>query len=243
MANKERERFYLQRLRSCSIGLLDGETRDSESPDFLIFANETLGVEITEFHLPADPGERPYQEVQSLQEQVVDIAEDAHVSARGPALYVHVIFGQHGRLAKSTVRHIGEALADVLLSFPVPRSIRDGGVDIPRTLLPAEIARVRVHGSVDGVDRLWQYGSGSWVAPVTVSHIQNEIDRKQRKEPLAREKCDRLWLVIVQDIATEAHACELSDAARLGPYRHPFDRLLWLDPHTPLAVDLGGAVV
>ena len=92
MPNKGRERFYLQQLRSCSIGLPDGETRDSESPDFLIFANETLGVEFTEFHFPAEAGERPYQEVQSLQEQVVDIAEDAHASAGGPALYVHVIF-------------------------------------------------------------------------------------------------------------------------------------------------------
>jgi hypothetical protein len=243
MPNKERERFYLERLRSCSIGLPDGETQDWESPDFLIFANETLGVEFTEFHLPAGAGERPYQEVQSLQEQVIRNAEDVHASAGGPALYVHVIFGRHGRLAKRTVRQIGETLAGVLLSFPVPRSIRDSSVEIPRTLLPPEIAHVRVHGSVDGVDRLWQSGYGSWVAPVTVSHIQSEIDRKRRTTPLARRKCDRLWLVIVQDLATEAHACELNDAAQLGPYQHPFDRLLWLEPHAPSAVDLGGTVV
>jgi hypothetical protein len=243
MPNKERERFYLQRLRACSIGLPDGEARDSESPDFLIFAKETLGVEFTEFHLPAGPSERPHQEVQSLQEQVVDIAEDAHASAGGPALYVHVIFGRHGRLAKRTVRQIGETLADVLLSFPVPRSMSDGSVDVPRALLPPEIAHVRVHGSVDGVDRLWQCGYGSWVAPVTAPHIQTEIDRKRRKALLARRKCDRLWLVIVQDLGTEAHACELTDAAQVGPYEHPFDRLLWLEPHTPSAVDLGGGVV
>jgi hypothetical protein len=238
MPNKERERFYLERLRSCSIRLPDGETRESESPDFLIFAKETLGVEFTEFHLPAGPGERPHQEVQSLQEQVVDIAEDAHTSAGGSALYVHVIFGRHGRLAKRSVHQIGETLAGVLLSFPVPQSIRECSVDIPRTLLPPEIALVRVHGSVDGVDDLWQCGYGSWVAPVTVLHVQNEIDRKRQKEPLARRKCDRLWLVIVQDIGTEAHACELSDAAQVGPYEHPFDRLLWLEPHAPSAVDL-----
>ena len=106
---------------------------------------------------------------------------------------------------------------------------------------------VRYEATIDltrgTVRRLWQCGPGSWVAPVTVSHIQNEIERKQRKEPLARRQCDRLWLVIVQDMAAETHACELSDAGRLGPYRHPFDRLLWLEPHAPLAADLGGAVV
>lgn len=243
MPNKHRERFYLERLRSCSIGLPPGEAHDSESPDFVILANGTLGVEFTEFHFPAGRGERPYQEIQSLQEEVVDIAEHAHASDGGPALYVDVIFGRHGRLAKRTVHQIAEALAGVLVSFSVPRSIRDGSVDIPRTLLPPEIAHVRVLGSVDGVDRLWLCGYGSWVAPVTVSHVQKEINRKRHKEPLARRKCDRLWLVIVQDIGTEAHACELSDAAQVGPYEHPFDRLLWLEPHASSAVDLGGAVV
>src|SRR5437899_4086445 len=103
MSNTQSDRFYLERRQSCSMGLPDGETQDWESPDFLIFANETLGVEFTEFHLPAGAGERPYQEVQSLQEQVIRNAEDVHASAGGPALYVHVIFGRHGRLAKRTV--------------------------------------------------------------------------------------------------------------------------------------------
>jgi hypothetical protein len=218
MPNKERERFYLQQLRACSIGLPDGETRDSESPDFLIFAETTLGVEFTEFHLPAGPGERPHQEVQSLQEEVITIAEKSYASGGGPALYVHAIFGRHGRLAKQTVRQIGDALADALLSYPVPRAPGGVGVKIPRELLPREIAHVHVHGSVDGVDHLWQCGYGSWVAPLTPAHIQTEIERKRRKAPLARQKCERVWLVIVQDIGTEAHACELTDAARLGPY-------------------------
>jgi hypothetical protein len=242
MPNKERERFYLERLRACSIGLPDSDARDSESPDFLLDADPTLGVEFTEFYLPGGPHERPYQEVQSLQEQVIDIAEKAHASAGGPALYVHVTFSRHGRLAKRTVRQIGEALAAVLLSYPVPKSVREANVSIPSKLLPREIAHVRVHGSVNGVDRLWQGGSGSWVAPVTVAHIQAEIDRKQRTVVLARRKCEQLWLVVVHDLGKEAHACELTEAARLGPYQHPFDRLLWLEAHMPSAVDLGGAV-
>jgi hypothetical protein len=48
---------------------------------------------------------------------------------------------------------------------------------------------------------------------------------------------------LCRNMVAEAHACELSDAGRLGPYRHPFDRLLWLEPHAPLATDLGDTVV
>lgn len=243
MPNKARERFYLQQLRSCSIGFPDGEAHDSESPDFVIFGKKTLRVEFTEFHLPAGPGERPYQEVQTLQEQVVDFAEDAHASSGGPALYVHVIFGRHGRLSKRSVHQIGETLAGVLLSFPCHgRSVTVASIFQGRFCHRRSRACVCT-AALDGVDRLWQCGYGSWVAPVTVSHVQNEIDRKRGKAPLARRKCDQLWLVIVQDIGVEAHACELSDAAQIGPYEHPFDRLLWLEPHAPSAVDLGGAVL
>jgi hypothetical protein len=120
----------------------------------------------------------------------------------------------------------------------VPRSKRDPRVEIPRHLLPPEIAHVFVQASVHEVDRVWQGGNASWVAPVTATHIETELERKSPMATVARRKCERLWLVIVQDIGTEAHACELTDLGRLGRYHHPFDRLLWLDPHAPSAVDL-----
>jgi hypothetical protein len=239
MPNKSRERFYLKQLRACSIGLPEGEASESESPDFLIDANPSLGVEFTEFHLPAAPGERPHQELQSLQKRVITLANKRHAAAGGPGLYVHAMFGRHGRLDKRTVQAIGDALADVILSYPVPRSKREPRVEIPRHLLPTEIAHVSVQASVDGVDRLWQGGNASWVAPVTATHIETELDRKRPMATVARRKCERLWLIIVQDIGTEAHACELTEPGRLARYHHPFDRLLWLDPHAPLAVDLG----
>ncbi len=166
------------------------------------------------------------------------IAETVHASAGGPALYVHVIFGRHDRLTKRTVQRIGEALAETILAYPVPRLMDNAGVLIPSVLLPEEIAHVRVHSSLDGVDRLWQGGNASWVAPVTAAHIQAEINRKTPKVFIARQKCEQFWLVIVQDLGTEAHACELTEAARHASYQHPFDRLLWLQPHDPLAIDL-----
>ena len=64
---------------------------------------------------------------------------------------------------------------------------------------------VRYEATIDltrgTVRRLWQCGPGSWVAPVTVSHIQNEIERKQRKDPSLEDSATgsgwslcRIWL-------------------------------------------------
>ena len=92
MANKRRERFYLDRLLACTAGLPGGEPTAGESPDFVLEAGlHRVGIEITEFHVPARPGERPFQEVQSLKGQAVATAERLHAQAGGPALYVFCI--------------------------------------------------------------------------------------------------------------------------------------------------------
>jgi hypothetical protein len=239
MPDKQRERFYLGQLRRCVPDIPAGDPSDCESPDFLLgSAPRRVGVEVTTFYLQPEPGERPHQELQSLKDQVVVLAEQLHARHGGPALYLTAIFGPHGRLTKRTVRPIAEALAAAVLSHPMPRSIRDPRAEAPRNLLPLEIAHVHAHGSVDGTDHLWHADAGGWVAPITRAHVQSEIARKERAAYLARAKCDELWLVIAHDMVRGAPT-ELSDEARIGPYEHSFDRLLWLEAHEPRVLALG----
>jgi hypothetical protein len=237
MPDKDRERRYLTALRHCVDGLPPDEAVESERPDFLLGSSLTrIGIEFTEYHHPPSRGERPHQEIQSLQDRVVSLAEDLHHKGGGPALYVSAIFGSHGRLAKESVGPIAKALANAVLSQDVPRSMRDESVEILRDLLPPEIAHVRVHGSVDSEDRLWQAGAGGWVAQIAPSDVQREIARKQRTAGAAHERCDALWLVIVHNIVRGA-PCELSEQAKTAEYAHSFNRVFWLDPHSPSALE------
>jgi len=239
MPDKEREHRYLAELRKCVPELPPGEPiDDSEPPDFLLGSRPNrIGIEFTEYHHPPKPGKRPHQEVQSLKNRVVKLAEQLHAQAGGPALYVTTIFGRHGRLSKETVRPIAKAFADAVLSQDVPRSGHDASVRIPRELLPREIAQARAHGSVDGEDKLWQADAGGWVAQIAPSDVQREVARKLRIVDTARRRCDALWLVIVHNLV-RGEPCELSAQARTAEYTHAFDRLLWLDPHTPRMIDL-----
>jgi hypothetical protein len=156
MPDKQRERFYLTQLSKCLAEMPAGDVICCESPDFLVeLSTGRLGVEVTTFHLPSSPNERPHQEMVSLKKQIIAQAEQLHSAQGGPALYLMVAFGRHGRLSKRTVRPIAEALAAAVLSHPMPESSREPSVQLPRHLLPPEVASVSVIGSVDGVDRLW----------------------------------------------------------------------------------------
>lgn len=236
MPDKERERYYLRKLKQC-VSLPDAQ-EDTERPDFLLgYHPNRIGIELTVYHHPTIPGKRVHQEVQSLKNRVVELAEHLHTDAGGSALYLSVIFGPHGCLSKKTVRPIAEALAKAVLSEPAPKCPYDPSVKIPRDRLPPEIAHVHFSASIDGRDKLWQADAGGWVITVKPSDIQREIDKKQGMSGIALTKCDALWLVIVHDLVRGA-PCELSAEVKLELYQHAFDRVLWLDPHLPRVTEL-----
>jgi hypothetical protein len=237
MPSEIRERHYLAQLRSC-LPLPSGRAEKQEPPDFLLGdPPRRVGIELTEYHHPPSSGERPFQEVQTLKARVVALAERLHAQAGGPALYVRCTFGRHGRLTKERVKPIAQTLAGAVLSHHVPLSVEEPDVMVSRSLLPQEIAQAHVFGSLDGEDRLWTADHGGWVAPVRPSDVQREIDRKRRIVEAARMKCQELWLVIVYDWCRAA-PCKLSSEAQEAEYIHPFDRVVWLDPNEPQAIEL-----
>lgn len=237
MPDKERERFYLAQLRRC-VELPAGEPEVPEPPDFVLGSRPfRVGIEMTEYHHPPVIGKRPHQEVQSLRDRIVATAERLHTEAGGPALYVTVIFGHQGKLSKVRVQPIARVLAYAVLCQRLPASVCDPSVEIPHNCLPPEIANVHIHGSLDGKDKLWYASAGGWVARIDPTDVQREIDRKGRIIREARLKCDALWLVIVHHLV-RGGPCELTVEARTSVYHHVFDRVLWLDPHRPLATDL-----
>jgi hypothetical protein len=239
MPDKARERFYLEKLREI-IDLPSGPVDEPEPPDFLLISNgRRLGIELTDFYLPPSPGERPHQEQQSLKDRIVEIAERIHSEAAGPALYVSVCFDPHSPLAKTDIQPLAHMLAESVLHYPVPRSIKDPAVEFPWGYPPKGISAILVHGSVDGKDRLWDTDAGGWVASITPGHVAKYVTAKARREPLARSRCDELWLVIVNDpFLVRAAPAEFIDEAREVTYEGPFDRLIWLLPHIPRAFDL-----
>lgn len=231
MADKERERFYIRKLWECLLDPPTGQIVGGESPDFRVHTPEgCLGIEVTHFYYPPAPGHRSHQEVQALKERVIEMAERLHATAGGPPLYLHAIFNEQRALTKRSVPQIARSLADAVLSEEVPRLASEPSVEIRRSALPQEVPHVRVHGSVDGDDKLWQADAGGWVQEIHSHHVQAVINEKMRKAHLARTRCDRLWLVIVHDFLNLAAAADITDEALANVYNHGFDRVLMARP-------------
>ena len=232
MPDKERERWYFGRLQE-AIPLLGGNAIEPEPPDFVVtVSGKRLGLELTVFHLPPSPGESPYQEQQSLRDRIVESAERLHAAAGGPPLYVGIIFHDRFRLTKKDVGPLAEAIANSVLVAPVPESMAKP-VQLPWGRLPEQTAGIMIHPSVDGRDKLWNAYAGGWVADITQEHVSAVIRAKERSVPLARTRCDELWLVIVHDLFSNSAQAELTEAARDAEYLTILDRVLWFTPHIP----------
>lgn len=234
MADKDRERFYLARLRDCFYGIPEGQPIEPEPPDF-VFGDHHLGIEFTEFYLPPDSGNRPQQEISSLRDQIMEQAERLHHASGGPALYVSAVFNDHCPLRKRDLPRLAQIVSNAVLSTSVPASVYVGSVAVERSRLPSEIPHIDIYSSVDGVDRLWQGGSGSRVDAIQPKHVQTEIDRKAQKAGLARKRCRELWLVIVHDLFRGGTPACITEAAINHLYQHNFNKVIWFEPHVPRA--------
>jgi hypothetical protein len=236
--DKRRERYYLDALRRALPEVPAGQPTEPEPPDFL-FHTETdrLGVELTAFHLPPAEGEFAHQARQALKERIVEIADRLHHEAGGPALYVSVHFSHHASITKRDVQPMARAIAYAVLAAPAPLSISEP-VELPWGSRPDFVWAIRIHPSVKGRDRLWHADAGGMVADIAPDHVSRVVLAKARNAPLARARCDRLWLVIVNDAFSHAAPAEITTAALEATYSGPFDRLIWLLPHVPKALDL-----
>jgi hypothetical protein len=241
MADKRREAWYVQRLRGALARFPDGTILPGESPDFVVKTkHHAVGIEVTRFYLPPIEGERPQQEQQSLKDRVVHTAHQMHMNLGGPALYVSVHFRTPLSIAKRDVLGMARQLATAVLQTPAPNSIDEPSVSVAWDVLPPFIATIRISGSVDGQDRLWYADAGGWVAPVGAHHITDVIERKTAMSRIAREKCDELWLLIVNDEFSRAAPTRLTENAAEHRYSPVFDRLLWLEPHAQKVFKLKG---
>jgi hypothetical protein len=232
MANKRKERWFVEQLRHVLHDFPEGHIESDEAPDILVRSDRcTLGIEVTVFHLPPSDGQRPQQEDQALKDRVVDAALAVHTSGGGPALYVTVYFRRGSKITKRDVTVYGEVVARAVRGTPWPVSLDEPGVTVPWEQLPPFVSEITIRAAVTGGRPLWSANAGGWVAPVEPDQIQAVLDRKAAMGERARTKCQELWLVVVNDEFSRGAPVELTTTSESATYAHSFDRVFWLEPH------------
>jgi hypothetical protein len=161
-----------------------------------------------------------------------------HDARGGPALYVSVFFRRLPAFDKTAVDLVAHGIADAVSRVATSAAATKIELDIPWHALPHEIAHISVRRSINGVDKLWHADAGGWVAEILPVHVREVLSTKGRMHFPARQRCDELWLVIVNDLFSRAAKAELPPETADTPFDHPFDRLLWLIPHIPKVIPL-----
>lgn len=235
MPNRDLELFHLTRFLDVFGLELDAAPVHSDSPDFLVELNgRHIGIEHTQFFLPPEPGDSPQQQLDALQELAVEQAQRLFHAAGGPALYVSVQF-DHGRTpsSKAQAYDLGKRLASVVRRNGWPASPEEATFEPWRDL--PEVCAYSVMNSVDGVDELWQGGSGGWVAPVGTPHVEAVLAAKGARYQRYAERAADHWLLIVNDPFRGGTPCQISEGAATARYTFPFDRAFWFQyPYGPV---------
>jgi hypothetical protein len=237
MPDLERESHFVERLITAIPELSAATLIRREAPDFvLLLGHHRIGVELTEFHLAPEVGTKPYAETTALRRHIVRSAQAAHTLNGGPPLYVTCAFHDREVIARRDTKELSQQIARAVLSTTQNHEIAAGAVTVPYNLLPRAVAKIWCWASVDGKDLLWNPMVAGWVADIPPGQVAAVINKKNRKVSTYRAGCDEVWLTIFHSPA--GAPADLSTTAARELYQSRFDRVVWLDPLVPRALDL-----
>lgn len=229
MPNRDLEAFHLD----CFLRVVqlsrEAVPERSEAPDFTLrLAGKKVGIEHTQFFLPPPEGDIPQQQREAVQNLAVEHARRIFRKAGGPALYVYPVFNDsRAPRSKKEAYALARRLAAVVARNRWPEERKARTFETWRDL--PELHGYTVMRSVDGVDEVWNGGSGGLVAEIKSHHVQACLDSKAAKHREYLQRADEVWVLIVNDGFRAGAPCELGEEAAAARYTFPFDRAFWLE--------------
>jgi hypothetical protein len=205
---------------------------DRESPDFAVVSDGRLvGVEVTEVHHPAQPGQAPLQAFANISAEIVQRAERANASGGGESLRVSVAFAPHAQLQTVRRDEAGQLLFEL-----VQRALdRAGDIVEWRPTYRGDVryaelfTRVHIYRHPQGIAPHWFVTAAGWIAPLTAELIQSRIDEKASRISSYRAVMSELWLVIGVLGRDPSQFFDFNTEALGGTFRSPFDRTYFVD--------------
>ena len=194
-----------------------------------------IGIEHTEFFFPEEEAGAPHK-FQNERHQAVEMARSIFRANGGPPLYVTTVFQDDPEPMGPRSRRQRH---DFARRFE--RVVREKGwPDHPHEHRPIhyhpeipEIAYYMVSLCAAEADELWACGGAVTERHVEPRHVQSALDTKTHQHEDYAQKCDNVWLLIVNGGAIHTIPCELAEDARRASYSSPFDRAIWLDRFPP----------
>lgn len=213
---------------------------DCESPDFIVRdGGQVLGIEVTEFAYPEQPGYPNTREQSSLRSRVIQDAYHLYTRLDGPPLHVSVTFSDYRTLTKRRAPELAEELAEFLSGYANKSLLTYGSPAWPEASLETmkEIAQVTAIRVPDGCSS-WSTGYAGWPRRAGYRDIMRTIARKENKLQRYAQACSAVWLLVV---FTHQFAGDPTRAPMDPPgfvVRSDFDRIFCFDRVTGRSIEI-----
>lgn len=199
---KAREIIYLERCFEL-LGLSNASVEHSEAPDFLYFPapERRIGIEVTELHNPKIEGERyPSSQRHGTLEKIVDNAHKEFTLVSNIPLTIEFRFVKNLRISRNRIISLSKEISGIVCEQVRNiggRTIHDFRVEHP---LPKEMSGIYGYYHPSSTTSIWYPAEGRWLPDIDPKEVQKLIDKKNVKVADYLQKCDEVWLLIVEGI-------------------------------------------
>lgn len=232
----------LQLFRSSYSSFPLGEVEKSECPDFLIHSKKGLiGLELTELKYDRDNVTFNPRGHEKWLESIMDAAQQEFEAASDQKLIVDVHFYNelgpavsHPKEEPSLLMHDGlkEAIGRIVAEnvpestgqqYIIDRNSKYGYLNLPSIIEAIYVKNVT--GRFE--EGLWYAGISAMVKPLSVESVGQRIADKNLKISHYNSKCDKMWLMIIQNSFLMSSQYDPQNAYRALHHRYlsMFDRV------------------
>jgi hypothetical protein len=229
---KERERYYLEKLKALCTEFPSGEIKETERPDFLIVSEASVtGLDIVDYI--REQGERgsSLRHKEKACDEIAYMAQSIFESHNKTPLQVHLHWFWHRTPNAFERKEIASQIAQ-LVSRNIPQEIYDSVYIDPEeegnTSLGDFLTRISIVGLKLNAKGSWSNVEMGFIE-VGSEEIQQLISSKEKNIEAYRKNCAVIWLLIVADATHISSNIELDRSVNQHVFTTQFDKALFYD--------------
>jgi hypothetical protein len=239
---KERELFFLERVRSVYSAFPVGEISQFEEPNFpdsiIGSGSFAVGIELVDYIREQNSSGSRLRRYEKIHEKVVSRAKNEFERIFQIPLSVHLHWFHHKELGEAEADRLATEIAELVTTI-IPDKAYEGV-----SIEPYEVGAIDYHITRLSVTRLRSSAKGGWSSveagfvEVDVNEFQALISSKDSKIDAYQRNCDSVWLLIVADGRYISSNAEIRNSVRQYSFESRFAKILFYDAASNCVVEL-----
>lgn len=227
---KARELAAVKRLKELDPNFPNGAIEETEEPlDAIVRlqSGECVGIEVREYARDDAPEGSALNASQNTTQKVATAAQAAYIALGGPAIRASLFFERNFRCKSTDIGNIARAIASEVTKV-APHVTWSADINGWEVGLPSGVEKIVLHK----LDMLTEPNFAPMLTDfydeLVPDHITYLLQQKEGKIPVYRQKCRKIWLLIVVDGFKLSGWAKPAAELTQQKYQTGFDRVVML---------------